>query len=105
MMAPVYQFDITASSAGASPSVDVVRLEVFHRAFGSVRAVDGIDPGRRNSGIDAEARRSLTARSKVASSMRRNFSRNTNPSAASRSSSKISCSLPFHFAGLLEEML
>jgi hypothetical protein len=104
MMAPVYQSDITASSTGASPGVDVVRLEGFHRSFGSVRAVDGIDPGRRHSDIDAEARRSLTGRSKVASPMRRNFSRNTNPSTASRSSSKISCSLPFHFAGLFEEM-
>lgn len=95
MMAPVYQSDITASSTGTSPGVDVVRLEGFHRSFGSVRAV---------AGIDLEARRSLTGRSKVASPMRRNFSRNTNPSTASRSSSKISCSLPFHFAGVFEEM-
>jgi len=43
MMPPVYQSDITASSTGTSPGVDVVRLEGFHRSFGSVRAVDGID--------------------------------------------------------------
>jgi len=104
MMTPVYQSDITASSTGASPTVDVVGLEGFHRSFGSVRAVDGIDPGRRHSGIDAVAQCPLTARSKVASPMRRNFSHNTNPITASRSPSKISCSLPFHFGGVFEEM-
>ena len=104
MMAPVYQSDITASSTGTSPGVDVVRLEGFHRSLGSVRAVDGIDPGRPHSGVDAEARRALTGRSKVASPMRRNISRNTNPSTACRSSSKVSCSLRYNFAGLFEEM-